>query len=367
VTPRAHVLLADLDDSFLSRALAWAGGGAEETPFEIETVELEAGRARIEAGEASALLVLPAGFGDAVLREEPVALELVTNPAQRIAPAMVREGLEMLLEAVFYAHRLFGEELREIVDAAASGDGPDELQAAAIGARIDRRVRSLEGTLFPPALKVRFEEQATRDEPEGGGLGRLFLPGLLLLSLVFIGQGMSDDLWHEKAQGTLRRALASPQGLAPFLAGKLGAAAAIMAGAALIGLAVGALAMGVAWSALPGALLWCTFVGLSLLCVFLWLQLLAPSQRAASVLTTSVVFPLVMLGGSFFPFSTMPGWMATVGGWTPNGRAVQVLESLLRGELDAGALGLGLAVVALPGAVAFALALRRLRARFLSS
>ena len=65
--PKAHVLLVDQDDSLLSRLLANAGGG-DQAFLDIETVTEAEGRARMDAGEASAMLVLPKGFTDAVLR-----------------------------------------------------------------------------------------------------------------------------------------------------------------------------------------------------------------------------------------------------------------------------------------------------------
>ena len=47
-----------------------------------------------------------------------------------------------------------------------------------------------------------------------------------------------------------------------------------------------------------------------------------------NVVISAVLFPLLMLGGSFFPSEAMPGWMAQVGRWTPNGWAVERLKAL---------------------------------------
>ena len=48
----------------------------------------------MDAGDASALVVLPAGLQDAVLGQGTVEIRLVTNPAQRILPGMIEEALE---------------------------------------------------------------------------------------------------------------------------------------------------------------------------------------------------------------------------------------------------------------------------------
>ena len=42
-------------------------------------------------------------------------------------------------------------------------------------------------------------------------------------------------------------------------------------------------------------------------------------RRAASLVSSMVVFPLLMAGGSFFPLAALPGWIASIGRLTPNG------------------------------------------------
>jgi len=74
-----------------------------------ERMQAEAARERIEAGQASAWLTIPAGFSLAVLEERPTELALVTNPAQTILPGIVEETLSMVSEAAFTLHRLIGE------------------------------------------------------------------------------------------------------------------------------------------------------------------------------------------------------------------------------------------------------------------
>ncbi|MFT6713595.1 MAG: hypothetical protein ACJAVJ_000874, partial [Planctomycetota bacterium] len=111
--PKALLLLADLDRSKISEMLAAPAGGPD-VPVEIERVALEEGRARIEKGEATALVVLPKGFGDSILLNQPCTIEIVTNPAQTILPGIVIGMMETLTEAHFYAHRVLGDEIQMI-------------------------------------------------------------------------------------------------------------------------------------------------------------------------------------------------------------------------------------------------------------
>ena len=370
ITPKAKLLLVDEDQSFITEFLAGAAAsGGEDSMIELERVEADEGTARMEAGEASAMLVLPEGFGDALLLDEPTEMRLVTNPAQQILPGIIRTGLEMLVEAVFYAQRIFGDQLRTF------GTGPPEGNSffadAAIAAQsvqINTKLRRLEDVLFPPVLD--FETEIVEDEEEDsapGGFGFLLFPGILFMALLFIAQGMSDDLWSEKAGGTLRRVLATPNGMLSFLAGKLLAGTMLMSAAGAIGLVVGAVVFEFPPGGLFPGLLWCTLGGAAFLPLFLYLQILASSQQAGNIVSTVVVFPLMMIGGSFFPMEAMPDWMVAVGRWTPNGLAMMQFKEILLGHFDWSAIGRDAALLIGMGAVLFTLTLRRASGRFLHS
>lgn len=361
--PKAHLLVADLDGSFVSGLVTGAGGqeGADQF-MEIEQVGLDEGRERIDAGDASALLILPAGFGDAVLKEEPAELTLITNPAQTILPRIVKEGADMLVEAAFYIQRLFGEQLRVIADGPQTGqDYFADATIAAVAGQINQRVASLDGILIPPVLEV----QTPAEEGEGGfNFGIYFLPGILFMALLFVAQGMSSDIWDEKNGGTLRRAITAPESLGRFMTGKLLGGSVLVAATALVGLLIAVALYGVGIGRVPLALLWCTFAGTALLAFFYLLQVVSTSQRGAAVLSTAIVFPLIMVGGSFFPFESMPSWMVAVGRWTPNGLALIHLKEILAGTAEPASLLAAVLGIGIPAILALWLSVRRIRGGF---
>jgi ABC-type multidrug transport system permease subunit len=112
------------------------------------------------------------------------------------------------------------------------------------------------------------------------------------------------------------------------------------------------------------AVLWIALSGAGLWLLMALLLIHASGYRAANILAFMVVFPLAMLGGSFFPFEAMPDWLAGIGRLTPNGWAVLELRRLLAGPLDPGRLALACAGLAAAGGVMFPLILRRLRRGF---
>jgi ABC-type multidrug transport system permease subunit len=266
----------------------------------------------------------------------------VTNPAQRILPALVQQMLDVLVEAAFYGQRLFGEPMKRVV--AGSSQGPaDDSAVASIAVAVNQQIARLQGVLLPPVISLAVTSETSRAAPLN--FGQVFLPGMLFMSFLFIAQGMSGDVWDEKSEGTLRRVLTTPQSAGRLLLGKLLAALVLTSVVALTGLLAAVAWFGLAWSRIPGALL----------------QLFAGSQRGSELLSSIIVFPLMMLGGSFFPFEQMPAWMAAVGRWTPNGLGVAKLKDLLYGDVSAGALAVAALGIGIPAAFAFLGSCRRLR------
>ncbi len=363
--PRASILVVDEDDSVLSHLLlqGLSGGGADNLPFEAEEVSAEEGRARIDDGDASALLFLPPGFGEALLKEEPCTLRLVKNPAQRILPAMVEESLSLLSDAVFYAHRVFGEPIRAMAEEPPEGriTLPDA-DVARISLAINDAVEGMSSLLSPPAIKL-VVEQAAEGQPDLD-FSLIFFPSMLFMTLFFLAQGLSEDLWVERAGGTLRRALVTPQRASAFLAGKLLAALALVAAVSLCGLVLARFALGLEHKHLFAAVLWSALSG-ALFVLFLYnLQMFASSQRGGHQLSMLVTMPLLMLGGSFFPFEAMPEGMARIGRMTPNGWALEQFKALTTGAIEPARLALSALGLCAVCAALFASACLRLRGSF---
>ena len=190
---------------------------------------------------------------------------------------------------------------------------------------------------------------------------------VLFMALLFIAQGMSDDLWAEKESGTLQRVLSTPHGMVTFIAGKLVASTLIMAAVGAIGLLLGTLVFDFPPAAFLPGLAWCALSGAALFPLFLFVQILASNRKAGNILSTVLLFPLMMIGGSLFPFEAMPDWMARVGSWAPNGMALVQLKAILAGEVQLGSLLRAAAVLVAGGALLFLVTLRRASGRFLQS
>ena len=366
-TLKARLLVVDEDRTLISGLVASAGQqGQLAEMLQVEKVDAAEGRRKIDAGDASALLTIPKGFQDAVLNDRPVTLSLVKNPAQTILPGIIEEALRMLVEAAFYVQRLFGPALRSISTTASGETAPSDDTVAAISRMFNQRLHALETTLVPPVVSL--ETKAIKTDPAATeDFWSLFLPGLLFMALMFAAQGMSLDLWMEKTSGTLRRTLSTPQYAAAFLGGKLVAATVVMTCAVTAALILAVALFHVPVARAPIALVWAVYAGGALFCYLVLFQSISGSMRGGQLLSNLLVFPLIMVGGSFFPFEVMPAWMARIGRWTPNGLGVAHLKQILFGRLDPAALALAAAAIGVPAVLAFFLCVRRLRGPFATS
>lgn len=316
--PRGILLIADQDESFISGFVAGAYSQGELGELiSVEKVTVEDGAARINAGEASGFLVIPEGFGDAMLQSEPVTLNLKTNPAQTILPGIITNVTEVLLDAGFYIHQLFGDEIAAIKDSIDDDVTPDDVFIAATSVTIQNKIESVAPHLFPPSIDIQVVEPPA-EEPDVP-FALLYLPGIILMSVMFSANGLAGDYWAERQQGTLRRLVIAPGQLTGFVAGKALAAGIVIAIIGGVTLVIGFLYHGVPWSRFPTSLVWIAVSGIALFAWFAALQMLASSQRTASVLSSAFLFPFLMAGGSFFPFAALPDWIAAIGRLTPNG------------------------------------------------
>jgi ABC-type Na+ efflux pump permease subunit len=360
VRPHGVLVLVDEDETLLSELIvgAYSAGELGEM-ITVEKSGYDDGLARVNDGEASGLLVIPEGFAQAFLESKPVTLTLRTNPSQTILPGIITSVTEILLDAGFYAHQLFGDEIQTINSMT---DNPSDAQVAAIAVAIQNKIETVAPKLFPPVIELEVVEPPPAEPSPPIAL--LFMPGIIMMAVVFSANGLASDFWREREQGTLRRIVSSPAQLGQFLAGKSLAASVIIGIVGGFTMVLGFVYHGVAWSHLPASLAWTTVSGVALFAWFAALQMLFSNRRTASVISMMLVFPLLMAGGSFFPLAVLPGWIAAIGRASPNGFMADRLTTEVT-SVSAGAIDSTSWLIVLVGALAgLAVCGWRLRAGF---
>lgn len=326
--PHGTLLLVDQDESFLSDLIvgAYTAGELGEL-ISVEKTTYEEGLRQVNDGKASALLVIPDGFANALLESEPVTLTLRTNPAQVILPGIITDVTEILLDAGFYAHQLFGEEIATITSLE---EDPGDALVAALAVQIQNKMDSVAPKLFPPVIDIEIVDPPA-EEPSPP-LALLFMPGIILMAVMFTANDLAGDYWHERDQGTLRRLVFAPAQLGQFIIGKALAAATIIGVVGGLTLVLGFLYHDLPWMKLPSSLVWIAVSGVALFAWFAALQMAFSSKKTANIVSSVTVFPLLMAGGSFFPMAVMPAWMATLGRASPNGFVADRLTTEITGS-----------------------------------
>jgi ABC-type multidrug transport system permease subunit len=355
-TPQGRLLLADEDKTFLSQALTAAFSREPLSKMLVmETTGRDEGRHRMDRGDASALLIIPKGFQDAFFQNQPVQLQLVTNPAQEILPKIVEETLSIVVDGGFYVQKVAAVPLRSLV----TGKAPDDATVAQASVAFSQLGRSLTKYINPPLIDLDLHVVA--EQRQNQNVAALFLPAMLFMALLFVGNAQALDLWRERAWGTLRRLATTPVSLGTFLGARLISLALILCGVAAVGVA------GMHWGAhvpvasVPLASLWLVLSGTAFYLMLATIAVHASSQRAANVIGNLVVFPLALLGGSFFPFEMMPDRMASIGRFTPNGWAITQFKAFVTGSAHARDFAADAGYIAIAGSVFFFLIVRRMR------
>jgi ABC-2 type transport system permease protein len=357
-TPHGRLLVADEDQSIASNLLTGAfGRDPVNKMVTVEAVSVRDGRASMDRGKASGLLIVPKGLQDSFVRNAPFRLQFYTNPAERIVPRMIEETLAITLDGAFYAQKIAGPQLRALDTGAPPTDQALIAGSVAFRQLADKLVRYLR----PPLIQL--ETTAVAGKP-GLNFAALFFPCMIFMSLMMVANSLAAEIWKERVAGTLRRLAATPVSLMWYLAGRVLFVNFVLLCIGLVGVAAVHWMAGVPVASLPAAVLWVMFSGSALYLCLLILVMHADGPRTANIFGNMVIFPLAMLGGCFFPFEAMPDWMASIGKLTPNGLALTQFKAILGGSAPSGALAISAAGLIAVSAIAFLLAARRLRGGF---
>jgi len=197
--------------------------------------------------------------------------------------------------------------------------------------------------VFPPLLTV--EDVTPQPENVSASFALLMFPGILVMAAFFAANGQSGNFWTEKEKGTLGRWVASPNAFSTFWVAQWFTAMFLTAIVTAPIMLAGFLYLDISFEKYFTSLGWLALTGPVLFAVLSVIQVLAPSRKAGGMISTLVMFPLLMAGGSFFPTETMPAFIASIAQYTPNGNVIEPLKGYLSGEFGASVLFSGLWII----------------------
>lgn len=356
--PQGLLLIADEDGgvagAFLRESINRSSLG---NMLAIQGVDRATGRKRIDHGDGSALLIIPKGYDRAVMRDEAARVILITNPEQHLMPQVIRDTASALVGASSYLQQIAGTQLRAFEDV------PLSLGSVAVLATgVGRTTGGVAAYLNPP--RVHLKTAAIGDPSRRTTVPQMLFPGSVFLMILMMAAGMSMEIWKEARAGAVRRVAGSPSSPHAFLGGKIAATSAVLLVAILLTFAFARLAFQIPMRGCGLAIAWSVCSGMVVYCGLVLAQLWLASERTAMTVAGTIMVPLAMLGGSFFPVETMPESFAKLAGKTPNGWMMFQLQAILGHHVAGSDVVRNFAVLAAAGVLLFVLVKRSLVRRF---
>jgi ABC-2 type transport system permease protein len=357
IMPRVRFLIEDHDDTFASQMISGVFGRGELAEmFEVKHVEKDQGRLKIDNDKASALLIIPEGFGDSLLHQNPVTLTLIKNPSEAFAPKIAEETISILTEGGDRLIRIASKPLKTIQEQIDNDFDTPETLIASLAVQIQRMINKAEIYLFPPLISleeksISKEEKSTSDTSQ---IYTMLLSGLILMSLLFMMEIIARDIFIEKENHTLYRLLTSPAGLRGFVLSKQ-----------IFLFLVGMTALSLVWiigtilfriqiqtKQIPLFLIFSMVTITSFTGVIGMVYALVRTRNQGQEITPALIIIMSMLGGSMFPLNALPQFVQKIAMispvyWGNNGIQKILIEQASLSQLSTHFLALGLIAVGL--------------------
>lgn len=315
-----------------------------ETAYDEETA-----RKLVTDGKRAGAVVIPSGFGIAMISGQPTALELIVAPGGQTAPLL--EGMVRGVTSAF-------SNVQTTVEVAIS-----EVQR--VTGRTDLDYEGIAGRAVTTALErlhnpsVRAQVSTVGSEEEEFDVADQIVPGYAVMFAMFSILSAAGGILEEKERGTFKRLLISPLPQWSLLGGKL--VAQFLVGVGQIGLMFifGALVFHLDLGHSPlGVLLitlatcWATTsLGILLVAVI-------RSRKQIHPITTLVILGSSAIGGSWFPLFLMPKAVQQVGRITLVAWAMEGYNRLMILGGSLADIWVNIGVLVLYGAVCFAVGLK---------
>lgn len=333
--PPIKVLFLDEDQTFVSGIVPqfFTGGPVTDMFETAPAVNRAAAEAMFRSNQASALVVTPKGFQNALLEGRRAELVVYKNPIQTYSPEVVQSVLEMttVIGNGLYAQAL--EPMQRIRGIANAGREPSADEVSEIsrgfftaGQRLGR-LQSLND--LQVAVQRPGQDASTRIGPNPQDFFGFIFPGLAIFGLMFIGQSLAIRLLRDRVRGLSRRLAITPISRVELLAGNVLYLVVGLFLMLVVLALIGRIVFQIQWRE-PVALV---LIGLGIAVFVAGLHLfvisMARSDRGASAISGGLVLLLSLLGGAMVPLEEFPPLLQRIAMMTPNGPAQQGLVDVL--------------------------------------
>jgi ABC-2 type transport system permease protein len=348
---RAVYVVADLDRGALAVTFREEVIGSLVDAGVVEVLaatDAADARTQVEAGDADAAFIIPAGFSAAIQAGQPTSIEVLGAADQGLATEIARALANQFADGVAAVEL----SVAVVGDLRGRALTPEEVGAVIVAAAGAQPAIALEDV----ATSLRQLSATT-----------YFSASMAILFLFFAASASVLSLFEERRQGTLARLLAGPIRPQAILLGKtLGSL--VTGSVALTVLVVATtLLLGASWGPPLGVALLIGAAVISSIGVTLLVTSVARTYDGASGANGAVAITLGILGGTFSPSAQAPEAMATLSLVTPHAwflRGLGDMQGATGSIADAlPAVAVLLAIGLVTGALGFARARRLVATR----
>jgi ABC-2 type transport system permease protein len=364
--PPIKILLEDRDGGLLTEFLKGAMGREEVKKRLLITEVGVEGRARMEKGDASALVIFPERFTDDLLAGRPAQIEVVRNPAEGISPEIVDQGVQALAAYLDQLQRLLGSELDSLRTLLDADRFPASTTVGALAVAVNERLRGLDRYLFPPLIRIESVKQAQAPVEDHFNVYGYILIMTTVMALLFVAARSVGDLFEERKSGMLRRQMASPADLRLIVGAKI--VFGVVFGLLLLGL-LAVIGLALRWLKppidIPASLLLGGTFSLAACGVLSLVFALVRTEKQAGILGWLVIMGMSALGGSMINIENMPPAMRSLSPFTLNYWVIDGFKLVVFGGAHLGGVAKHVAILAGAGVATtlagYGLLLRRSR------
>lgn len=362
--PPIQVVLVDNDKGLASRLFLGALDSEQlKKMFQVTTAGEADGRAMMEKGKSSAIIVIPERFTLDLLEIKPVSLEVVKNPAEQFLPEIVEEfaqTMAVMLSAAVQAFEPEARGVRAMLDAPVDAF-PWEALAPELG-KAQKKIAAAAKYLDPLLLNIK--EEKTQAAGAKANLTRtdifsIILPGMAIMFLLFIVQTVMRDMISEREDGKLRRMLTTPLRPSELIGARILGGWAMGLIVLLVMAAFGALVYNAYWGAFGYFLALVLAASFWSAAFFALMNSLVRNRNQANTLSAPIILGFSLFGGSFMNPEAMPQAFRTIGVITPNKWFIDGAAAVRDGRFPA----VPLLILAVSGLILLLLAVPTLRRR----
>ena len=329
------VVIVNLDQDQLGNALAdvFSSQDLADLMEPTPSSDPEAARRSIDDDQATAAVIIPAGFTRSIIPAEgiafnqnfvqpdPVKIEVYTNPTRPTSAGVIKAIVDEFISRVEEGRTSGMTSLVQLMQAGLLNPQDMESEARNLFQNVDTN----EATAI--TLKADKEGAAAIQFD----ILAYMAPGMALLFLMYTVSYGGRSILAERSQGTLPRLLVSPTSTAQVLGGKV--LGIFLTGVAQVGILIAASSVffGVKWGDTLGLAI------LILAAVFgatgwgMLITALARTPAQIGSLGSALMLIFGILGGSFISLDQMPAYVRTLSKITPNAWGLDGFSTLALG------------------------------------